>query len=191
MGRGQGCRLLYAFAVRKGSGGPLAGTPARAAPLKDNLSIAARRGVQKTFKCVLSNSCKSVCAYCGALAECRDHYLPWSQFHRPLYLPSCSQCNGLLGSTVLPTYSDRCQCLIDRYRKKFRKVLRTDYERALRGSVGQIRRLLEAENNLKGWILKKIDVLTSIANVMKDVQLSDLHTDTEALSALELILSRC
>lgn len=74
-----------------------------------------------------------LCVYCGAPATCRDHVPPLSRIddyralrlRRELFLlvPSCDNCNLLLGSTLQTNIFERIEYLKDILSRKHKKKL--------------------------------------------------------------------
>lgn len=74
------------------------------------------------------------CAYCGDVADTRDHVIPCS-YLRPdcegshhyrasdWLVPACRECNVTLGARLLFTVPDRAAFLLARFRAKWRKLL--------------------------------------------------------------------
>lgn len=83
----------------------------------------------------LPNARKGFCAYCGLPAETLDHCPALTTVvgvgtqycednNIPLYLvPSCRECNGLIGAKVLWTFEDRKQFLAKRLKSRYKKIL--------------------------------------------------------------------
>jgi len=83
------------------------------------------------------------CYYCGLPAESTDHVVPQSMLDdwirlgdledydlatgrgRRLTVPSCQQCNSMLGGKYDPTLGDRKMRVKVRLRKKYERVLAT------------------------------------------------------------------
>jgi hypothetical protein len=76
------------------------------------------------------------CVYCGMPAEVRDHFFPraavsqWygimqSRHVRRLCftVPSCAECNGLLGARIALTFPSRRHLLRQRLEAKYRKLI--------------------------------------------------------------------
>ncbi len=72
------------------------------------------------------------CFYCGELATCEDHVIPHSMryamgINRRDYgtdtLPACHECNGLLGSNVFDTLTERKTYLDTALRKRYANEL--------------------------------------------------------------------
>ena len=75
------------------------------------------------------------CYYCGMSAIARDHTIPRIilksldsvginiRGRRKLIVPTCTQCNSLLGASYQKTLEKRKQILKNRLRKKYRKLL--------------------------------------------------------------------
>ena len=72
------------------------------------------------------------CHYCGDWNECRDHMVPHSftsygisnRVYKGRTVPCCHLCNQLKGSRVFYAVEDIAAHLQERYRKKFKRVLR-------------------------------------------------------------------
>jgi len=98
------------------------------------------------------------CYYCGEPANCYDHTPPISCIDyydctgieaEFLLVPSCSECNRLLGSTNTKTLADRFTLLKELLRKHYSKVLKST---AL-WSDKELRELMEDPNNLNNCIV--------------------------------------
>ncbi len=81
----------------------------------------------RRFEPLLPKELEITCAYCGVLATTRDHYLPWSEFRRPFWVPACQICNTLLGNELHTTWFGRCAHLGLLYRVRYRS-LAADYD---------------------------------------------------------------
>ncbi len=71
-----------------------------------------------------------VCIYCGRTAGTKDHLLPryWSGASKRAYVvtvPACGTCNSLLSDTLTWSITERRAICHIRFRRHFRKVLRT------------------------------------------------------------------
>ena len=70
-----------------------------------------------------------LCTYCGEPAEVRDHAYPASRVPElcpegmRLLVPSCDECNGLLGDSMHETLSDRRAAAQRLLGGRYRKVL--------------------------------------------------------------------
>ena len=69
-----------------------------------------------------------VCVYCGQPGSTRDHILPraWTgeasrQF--TVTVPSCGECNSLIGESVADTIAERREIAQGRIRKKYHRIL--------------------------------------------------------------------
>lgn len=90
-----------------------------------------------------------VCVYCGEPGSNRDHLLPETLTgvavrRGVLTVPSCGECNGILGDLVIESITLRRAYVQARLRKRHRKILATielgptdlaEYEPSLRGYV--------------------------------------------------------
>lgn len=72
------------------------------------------------------------CTYCGINANCLDHIIPVSynntsrkgaRYSKELTVPCCNECNAHLSNLWYPTISERAGYLLERYNKKYDKVL--------------------------------------------------------------------
>ncbi len=75
----------------------------------------------------------TACAYCGGIAEHKDHVIPVSLL-RPgkrgqrfqdddWIVPACVECNGLLSDRMLHTVPLRASWLYKEYRRRYKKLL--------------------------------------------------------------------
>lgn len=73
------------------------------------------------------------CFYCGCVATELDHVPPLSRYHdyksiydrhRPLLVPSCCECNGLLGNSLQGDLNERFILCKKRLTKKWAKVIK-------------------------------------------------------------------
>lgn len=69
------------------------------------------------------------CTYCGDWYQCLDHPIPVSStglprsYRRGEVVPSCTECNGLLGSKGISEINDQAYYLLHAYNKKKRWLL--------------------------------------------------------------------
>lgn len=78
------------------------------------------------------------CTYCGDVADCFDHVVPFSRSNfnrrkrifkiskkemRSLCVPSCTECNSLLGNKEFLTVGRRASYLHKKYKKRYSKLL--------------------------------------------------------------------
>lgn len=73
---------------------------------------------------------EGICIYCGMPEECWDHALPYSQRHRKearkrLLVPSCSECNSLLGNSLQETLGDRVAYCKTKLQAKYSSLLQS------------------------------------------------------------------
>ena len=79
------------------------------------------------------------CTYCGSIADSRDHVVPASTQYvqdrkfRPVptnrhnTVPACRLCNSMLGANGGHTVGSRANFLVERYKKRYARVLRLPY----------------------------------------------------------------
>lgn len=77
------------------------------------------------------------CCYCGAPSEHKDHVPPleWMEalgvdwFHSkgitPVWVPACAECNLLLSATKIFTVAERTHYLLDKYRCRYAKLMKS------------------------------------------------------------------
>ena len=72
------------------------------------------------------------CTYCGIAANSLDHIIPVSynqtlrknvKYSKENTVPSCTECNSSLSNIWLPTIPERAGCLLEKYNKKYKKLL--------------------------------------------------------------------
>lgn len=103
----------------------------------------------------------TICFYCGALGESKDHVPPLSyaehlEEENRLLIKSCLLCNGLLGNRALLTLLSRCDYLFIAYQRRFKKLLSMP--------PWQDHEILELKGSLKRSIILGIKKKTYIEN---------------------------
>ena len=98
------------------------------------------------------------CTYCGIPANALDHIIPVlytetsrknAKYTKETTVPCCNECNLILSSNWLPSISERAGYLIEKYNKKYKKLLsRPDWEDW---------EINELKGNLKRKILSNIE----------------------------------
>lgn len=109
------------------------------------------------------------CIYCGEIAEARDHVVPvsYSQtsryYRRGTTVPSCAECNNLLGSISYHTVEERTQYLFKRYTEKFKDLLQLClWSEAEINELGtNLQCKLQERNKKKELYIKKLEVLST------------------------------
>jgi NMD protein affecting ribosome stability and mRNA decay len=115
------------------------------------------------------------CAYCGMMAQSRDHVVPVSftavsrmnaTWDKSEIVPACQECNSLLSNRWLPTISERaaflCKKLATRHQKKLQ--FPSWDEKELVGVSKRMRKQILARMNLRDLLKARIDFAESIAN---------------------------
>lgn len=107
----------------------------------------------------------SFCYYCGDLATCYDHTIPVSYliktrehlFDIPL-LPSCTECNNLLGSFLFKSLEDRKAFVKKKLKKKYNKVLKSALwsEEELNELGPELQMTIRSMEEEKNIILKRL-----------------------------------
>ncbi len=73
-----------------------------------------------------------ICTYCGVDAQARDHVIPVlyagkagtrGAFTNFDTVPTCHECNSLLGSKMFPTFEARAGYIVKRLRERAKKLL--------------------------------------------------------------------
>ena len=115
-----------------------------------------------------------ICTYCGEPADTKDHVIPvsWNHMSRKnadysnkKVVPACNQCNLTLGNIAYHTIQTRASYLIQKYMKKYKKLLKSpiwtpeeisELGRGLRGKILELQ--MERRN-----IQNRLDWLTVIS----------------------------
>ena len=105
-----------------------------------------------------------ICAYCGDVADSKDHVIPLSyQTDRPKLSRSdsgpmtfaCRPCNSFLSNRMFPDFRTRCEFVRDYLNRKSRPVLWSMRE------LGELdyglRKLILKERNKRLWIRARAD----------------------------------
>jgi hypothetical protein len=113
------------------------------------------------------------CYYCGRPASAVDHVIPKAVLrsigddkeslqkttnHRVLTVPTCRECNTLLGATTQSTLKGRKAYLKERIRRRYKQVLKTPYwnEEDI-GELGPtLRQAVRGAINMKKEILARL-----------------------------------
>ena len=123
----------------------------------------------------------NLCIYCGLPATCRDHVPPLSRvsdyeslgLKREMYLlvPSCTQCNHLLGNSLQDTLIDRVEYLKDKLSRRFVKKLQAqDWDDDELLELGPTLRSYVAVETAKDIAVKKrIEYYLGIDSVMDEL----------------------
>lgn len=114
------------------------------------------------------------CTYCGAPANALDHVIPVSydfnsrkaaKYSKDITVPCCSECNTKLSNTWLPTIAERAEHLADKYRKKYKKLLKSPHweQWEIENLSGFLRKNVESNMALKEDIQNRLNHLDEIA----------------------------
>lgn len=99
------------------------------------------------------------CIYCGELAQCYDHFPPYSATYSGFLLPACNECNALAGTEYPFEFESRARFVRERLEQKYKRVL--DTPEWSKGELNKLGRGLK--DSVKAWEeLRKI-VLRRIA----------------------------
>lgn len=119
------------------------------------------------------------CAYCGDLADTRDHVIPVhyahkfktsSRFHKGDWLvPACLECNVTLGAKIILNVPERAEYLHERYLKKWNKTLKTPYwdDDDISTLTGNFKRRMIAYQNLQKNYYQRLAHLDLVAEMAK------------------------
>lgn len=74
----------------------------------------------------------SICIYCGATAQCREHVIPVSylSFARTYdqslvwIVPACNNCNSLAGAYIAFSIPEKAKYILSRFKIKYKKLLK-------------------------------------------------------------------
>tara|TARA_R100000900_G_scaffold139757_1_gene119562 strand:+ start:416 stop:886 length:471 start_codon:yes stop_codon:yes gene_type:complete len=125
-----------------------------------------------------------VCTYCGRPSNNRDHVVPrsFSDYNpdntpttKKNTVPSCSQCNGVLGSRPILNIGDRAQFLIEMYTKKFKDLLAMPHhsDDDINELEGTLKKMMKNSMKQKKIVLDRmehLDLITLLKPTIKDVQ---------------------
>jgi hypothetical protein len=109
------------------------------------------------------------CVYCGDPANTQDHYRCWSISRDPSTLPSCSECNLLLGDRIFETLGDRFRWLSRRLRARYKKLLRSDWEHLARGTTGRLLEALKGQMAKADYIESRLDWMETVGPAFDDL----------------------
>lgn len=113
------------------------------------------------------------CSYCGVHANALDHIRPVSYDHvdrkkvkygKDLTIPVCNECNSTLQNVWLLTISERAGYLIERYNKKYKKILnQPDWEPWELEELGKnMLQIVTSNLNKKKLIIERLDFLMNV-----------------------------
>ena len=117
----------------------------------------------------ISNSdMRFTCFYCGDPAQSVDHVPPLAgvEAYRALgvveeYLkvPSCTECNSLLGDEVQETIMDRKDRIAELISKKYKKLMAFEEwdDCEISELSGNLKRMVEASSDAKKWSQGRVD----------------------------------
>jgi|DEB0MinimDraft_6_1074348.scaffolds.fasta_scaffold198492_1 hypothetical protein len=112
-----------------------------------------------------------MCYYCGEQQEVTDHVPPLVAATLSLdrwLIPSCKECNLILGTQVYYSLSERVEYLRARYPIRYKKLLNTpDWEPEELEEMGyNLRVSIDHHISKKKSILRKIEWLTNFHNLL-------------------------
>lgn len=112
------------------------------------------------------------CIYCGAYADTRDHFIPWSYNHvgkrknvfgkdtieRDNIYPSCKECNCIAGNKIFNTLEDKREYIQECLENKYRKILEMpDWtEKEIKELGYNLRNTIRIKVLAKQWIINRI-----------------------------------
>ena len=123
------------------------------------------------------------CTYCGSPCDTRDHVIPVSseyisrknaKTNTSNTVPSCRECNTMLGSLLFLTIGERASYLYTLYKTRFKKfLLMPDWSledlNELKGRLNQsVRNSLKKKERVKERI-KHIELVISLCPTIEDV----------------------
>lgn len=109
------------------------------------------------------------CFYCEEWADTADHCPPISlvkfcHYYERIKVRCCRSCNGMLGGRYLPSLFVRVEFLIQRYKKKFSRILKMPiwYDCELEDVNGALKKYIQIEIENKELIKNKISYLEKL-----------------------------
>ncbi len=138
------------------------------------------------FKRIIAT--RSACVYCGAMAQCREHYMCWSVNRVAYWLPACNNCNMLLSDKVHTTLAERCMYISGRLRHTHRKHIKADYSARLEGTKGSIRAAVHKAIAAQQELKERLYFLDLMAAMSANVNLSTLHCDQQAIDLIDAVM---
>lgn len=139
------------------------------------------------------------CTYCGVIrASTLDHVVPISSFHstrtrssyaRDKVIPSCSECNSLLGDVPFYTIGSRAGYLVTCYRERYKTQLAAKpwTEQELDQLEGDLKRAVGDPNQFRQKIQDRITHCEFVSEVGPTLPEVWEAADPDKLSLLELI----
>jgi hypothetical protein len=124
------------------------------------------------------------CTYCGdRYGEAMDHVIPYSHttdvlkrktVTRDKCVPSCAECNSILGSKMLYTVGRRAGYLAARYKKRYAKILdMSPWTKEELDELGYgLRHAIELSTDTRADVLMRVDhckMVEAISPSIKDV----------------------
>jgi hypothetical protein len=115
------------------------------------------------------------CSYCGVQANALDHIRPVSYDHvdrksvkytKDLTVPICNECNSNLSNVWLLTISERAGFLIEKYNKKYKKILKQpNWEEWELDELGEnMLKIVLSNIKKKEYIIKRLNFLMLVYN---------------------------
>lgn len=133
----------------------------------------AKRKIIYSYKLHISMK-DTICFYCGALGESKDHVPPISypdeyEEEERFVVRSCLLCNYILGKRHYLTFLSRCDYLLISYRKRFQKVLSLPYwsDEDISELRGLLKRKVINAMKKKEYIVKKISYIESNVKILQ------------------------
>lgn len=138
------------------------------------------------------------CVYCGDWSQCRDHVIPvsYSQTYRNYRVgdtvPCCHLCNTLAGDSLHFSVQSKSRYLVDRYLKKFKKVLKIpDWSPSdLRDLDYGLRTFVESRLYLRELVESKLCNLRRVSDGFEAVRLNEFSA-REGVADLPATRSAC
>jgi hypothetical protein len=131
----------------------------------------------------MHNTDQTICTYCGADAECKEHVIPVVYFgqkrrygtNENWVVPACDTCNLLAGSNVFFTIPSKAEYILKRFKQRHAKVLKmpawTDDE--LKGLDYKLRKMIFASLVAKRVAQERLEYLTSVTTQPDDFLMPD------------------